>query len=180
MKLFKNALFLLILVLFARTHLIAMTINGLQADLDDQLVYAAQYGNTKTVTALIAAGANINATYRSENALYASPHEWAGNKKGDTALMLAAKFGRTDIVKILIAAGANVNAVNGQGETALMKTVEFLKRPEQFSNTLTVKILLEAGANISATNEYGQTALELATEKGRDSIVDAINEHLKT
>ncbi|HLB40171.1 MAG TPA: ankyrin repeat domain-containing protein, partial [Candidatus Babeliales bacterium] len=51
----------------------------------------ADHGHTAIVTALIAAGANINAT----------------TKSGRTALMWATKNDYTDTVAVLMAAGAN-------------------------------------------------------------------------
>jgi ankyrin repeat protein len=65
---------------------------------------SAFHGHTDTVSALIAAGANVNA---------------ASLKGGNTALMGAALSGHTAVISLLISAHANVNAVNQSGYTAL-------------------------------------------------------------
>jgi ankyrin repeat protein len=61
-----------------------------QAELDTLLLKAAQDGDTDTVSALIAAGANVD----------------AADQYGNTALMAAAFHGRTNTVSVLIAARA--------------------------------------------------------------------------
>jgi len=55
------------------------------------------------VTALLDAGANVNATSRN----------------GTTALMMAAGYGYTDVVELLLARGADRTLKNAKGETAL-------------------------------------------------------------
>ena len=71
-------------------------------DLNETLLNAAKEGQTETVQALIAKGADVNAK----------------EKNGWTALIRAAKKGHIDIVKALLEAGADVNAKDKMGGTA--------------------------------------------------------------
>jgi ankyrin repeat protein len=73
------------------------------------------------VTALIDAGANVNAKY----------------DDGSTALIYAAQHGYARCVQVLAAHGANVNAKDNDGETALRLA---------FGNPKVVAILKAAGA----------------------------------
>jgi ankyrin repeat protein len=107
-----------------------------QAERDEQLLNAALNGDTDTVSALIAAGANVN----------------AAGQYGYTALMKAAFNGHIAIVSLLIAAGANVNAASQYGYTALMKAAAR-------GYTATALALIAAGANVNAANQRGETAL---------------------
>ncbi|MGH6879010.1 MAG: ankyrin repeat domain-containing protein [Rhizomicrobium sp.] len=61
------------------------------ADLDHALQHSANHGRTRSVKALLRAGANLHAM-------------------DDGAMRLAAWEGHTDIVRILLEAGANVHA----------------------------------------------------------------------
>jgi ankyrin repeat protein len=72
-------------------------------DINQDLTEAAQKGDTATVKALLAKGADINAL----------------GKEGGTALVEAARNGHTDTVRALLAAGADVNAKDKDGRTAL-------------------------------------------------------------
>ena len=98
--------------------------------------------------ALIAAGANVNAT----------------NKDGDTALMDGALFRNPEIVKVLIAAGADVNAKDGRDKTVLMHSKD---------NKIT-EMLIAAGADVNAKDKYGYTALMYAVANGYPEIVKAL------
>jgi ankyrin repeat protein len=118
-----------------------------QAELDTLLLKAAQDGDTDTVSALIAAGANINAV----------------NQHGDTPLILAAFHGRTNTVSVLIAARANLNAADQYGNTALIFA-------SLGGHTNIVSVLIAAGANLDAVNRHGNTALTFATHGGHDEI----------
>lgn len=67
------------------------------------LISASLFGKTEVVSALIAAGADVNFQ----------------NKEGSTALHTAAFFCRKDITEILLAHGANQSLRNKEGSTAL-------------------------------------------------------------
>jgi hypothetical protein len=112
---------------------------------------AAICGHITTVSALIAARANLN----------------AANNLLNTALMFAALHGRTDIVSLLITAGANVNATNQDGYTALMFAAAH-------GHTNIVSVLIAARADVNATNQYGNTALMAAASNGHTNIVSVL------
>ena len=85
---------------------------------------AVREGQTETVKALIAAGANIDTK----------------DRDGNTLLHVAAHYGRTTTVKVLIAAGIDVNAKSKYGSTPL-------HRVAWHGQTETVKA---SGSNIEA------------------------------
>ena len=82
------------------------------------LMLAAQSGHTKTVRALLNAGAEVNITsYVLVTSIKPSVYMQAPailhlKWKGNTALVMAAKGGHTKTVKILIEAGADVAGRN--------------------------------------------------------------------
>lgn len=75
------------------------------ADINDDLIKAAEDADIEKVKQLIEQGADVDAK----------------NEYGWTALMAAAWWGNTEIVKLLIQAGADVNAENIDGGTALIR-----------------------------------------------------------
>ncbi len=89
-------------------------------DINQELIKAAEKGDTAAVKALLDRGADVNA--KDEN--------------GGTALMEAALLGNNATVQALLEAGADVNAKNKYGRTALMmaaaegytEIVELLKK----------------------------------------------------
>ena len=91
--------------------------------------------NTEIVKMLLAAGANPNLS-RTPALIYAM-----GNRDS-----------LSERVKMLLAAGADVHAVNGDGETALI-------RAAWNGGAEVVKILISAGANTNAADNNGKTAL---------------------
>jgi ankyrin repeat protein len=111
----------------------------------------AAIGNTKTMKALIAAGANVNAADRS----------------GNTPLIWAARAGQTEAVKVLLAAGADVNLKNLAGLTPLMDAAR-----RGYSETS--KLLLKKGADVNATTDYGLTALMLTAWNGHFEVVQLL------
>ena len=115
------------------------------------LVYAALQGQTDIVTALIEAGANVNATGPSEA----------------TALMYAAAGGHMEVLQALIEAGADVNATDSSGWTALMRATA----PGQ---TEAVTALIEAGADVNATDQIGGTARWMAEVNHLDETAAAL------
>ena len=96
--------------------------------------------NPDVIKALIAAGADVNAT-RTEN--------------GYTALMYAALFNSNpDVIKALIAAGADVNARTEDGLTALMYAANNNPNPD------VIKALIAAGADVNARDSDGDRAID--------------------
>lgn len=87
------------------------------------LTRAAWKGDTATVQALLAKGADVNAK----------------TDKGATALVWAATTGHNDTVQALLAHGADVNAKNNTGMTALMMA-------KKRGHKEIVRMLKEAGA----------------------------------
>lgn len=125
-------------------------VNDVDENGQTPLMLAAKTGYLRTVQALLAAGAAVDAQ----------------DYLGQTALMYgtAEYFSSPEVAKALLAAGANVNTVNKSGETSLMLAAP---RP----SIKTIQTLLEGGAkaSINAKDEDGLTALMHATWGDRDS-----------
>jgi hypothetical protein len=114
-----------------------VTISALDSDLLD----AVEAGDKKAVKALVAAGADVNAT-----------------RHGRTALWLAAHNGRRRIVERLIAAGADVDRANG-GLSPLLAALE----AEHFSLAHTLATPTHCP---DALGSDGETALWLCAAHG--------------
>ena len=86
------------------------------------------------------------------------------------ALMRASEKGNLDIVQLLLDNGARVNDVDSTGMTALMLAAEV-------GHLEVIKLLLSKGANINNKTTVGQpkNALEIATENGRNEVVDVLD-----
>jgi len=119
--------------------------------LDNELVVAAEKGDTAAVQQLLQKGANVEAR----------------DSGGGTALLWAAEGGYTEVAKLLLDKGANINAKDSKGTTALLQAVE------QNSAEL-VKLLLERGANIEAGDGGGGTALLRAAFGGNIAILQLL------
>ncbi len=142
---------------------------------------AARENHLEALKILIAAGADVNATYWDRTWLHWSSLSGqikvvkllidAGAKVnttyyensgagGETPLIGAAREGQTEIVKILIAAGADVNAVMSWNRTALYFVAKE-KNPELLS------VLLKAGADPNIADDQGMTPLMQAVMAGQ-------------
>ncbi|MEC1156020.1 ankyrin repeat domain-containing protein [Cytobacillus horneckiae] len=120
--------------------------------LNEQLLLAAERGESDKINNLIKEGANINAQ----------------DEKGRTATLIATYNNHVETANVLIKAGADVNL---QDE---MKNNPFLYAgAEGYIDIL--KLTIEAGADPAMTNRYGGTALIPAAEHG---YVDVIKELL--
>jgi ankyrin repeat protein len=124
-------------------HNDTFTLNALQA--------ASLFGHVGVVTALLAAGAAVDA---------------AGDS-GMTALLHAVKEGKLTVVRKLVAAGADVKAADRSGMTALMHAV-------RLSSLEVVRALVEAGADVGAADESGETALMHAAETNNVKVAQAL------
>jgi ankyrin repeat protein len=106
------------------------------------IMFAAENDRRDCVDALIAAGANINAT----------------DKRGSTVLMYAASGHMNSgqgCMRSIIQSGAALNAANEDGTTALMVAAA--------CNSLgRVKVLIQAGADVERVNKHGETARDVA------------------
>jgi ankyrin repeat protein len=120
-------------------------------DINLDLINAARAGRSAEVRALIAAGADINAT----------------NPAGKTVLMMAANFGNARIVDMLLAEGANVNTKDKQESTALIDAA-------YMGNLQVIKALLARGADVNATDKNGVTALSMAKTMGNAAVIETL------
>ena len=116
------------------------------------LMRAAENGQTTTVQALLAHGADIHAMAN----------------RGETALILAALYGHTDIVEELLDKGANIEVTDSVMEsTALIWAA-------QNGHTAIVEALLAKGAAIEAKDIWGKSALMHAAESRYSNTVQAL------
>lgn len=119
------------------------------------LMIAAAEGHPKTVSALIKAGANVNAT----------------NTLGRTALMFASSKGFAGIVKDLLSHRADPNIVpnDDTGWTALIAAA-------RTGRIDVIKVLLDHGADVTINDKEGKTALVWAEAQGHADVVRALTE----
>ena len=117
------------------------------------LMYAAWYGQTVTVRALLQAKASVDLRSR----------------LGHTALMAAAWNGHTATVQALLQASASVDLrSNGKaGFSALMYAA-------WYGHTAIVRALLQAKASVDLQSKLGYTALMVAAWNGRTAVVQAL------
>lgn len=152
------------------------------------LMLSARAGNVSTTSALIAAGADVNAGLNSKNkvalhyAVRSESFECVSQLLAaaavpnpltlysETPLHIAVGEGYYAIVKILLGAGADVRASRG---TARMASIHIAAHEGHAS---IVRLLLDAGADHKQRNARGQTALHLAA---RSQSADTVLELLK-
>lgn len=119
--------------------------------IEEQLLQAADSGQTDKVRQLVEGGANINAQ----------------NAEGRTPAMIATYNNDVETAKVLIEAGADVNLQDG------MKNTPFLYAgAEGYLEIL--KLTIKAGADPAITNRYGGTALIPASEHGYVEVVEEL------
>ena len=123
------------------------------------LLVAVRTPNPDVVTALIKAGADVNARDNSYNDYL----------KGKTPLIMAMAVVSTShrkevmlMLTALIKAGADVNAKDNEGMTALMWAISTY---HYSSEVEMVAALIKAGADVNAKSNDGATALILAAKK---------------
>lgn len=110
------------------------------------LMSACKLGYRNTVALLLQSGADLRQRSRSGNSVI----EYATS---DPATIDAS------IVKMLAVAGADINVTDGEGRTALMRSVIIMDVP-------TINVLLDEKANIQTKDNSGLTALDYATRTG--------------
>lgn len=145
----------------------------------EDLLLAADMGDTRGVIALLQRGLDVNTTDRDGNTLLMMAARngnaelaaflmknraslFKFNRNGDDALMLAAFKGDLEIVKALVAAGADLQ----HGGWGALHYAAFQGHAPVAGH------LLQHGAPVNGTN--GQTALMLAANNGHAAVCDLL------
>jgi ankyrin repeat protein len=145
------------------------------------------YNSVEAAQAMIAHGANVNATDDQDR----NPLQYALNdsklpmstmlidagsdvnnkgKDGVTALMRAARYGWNDIIKKLLDKKAEVNAAEKHGQTALYEAAIW-------GQAESCKILLDAGADATLHDTKGRTPMDVAMAKNKVDVVKVLKDH---
>ena len=124
------------------------------ADADQQLLDGAESGDAATVSAALAAGANVETR----------------NARRRTPLLLAAAADRIDPARELLKHGADVNAVDDQSDTPFLVT-------GVTGSVAMLELLLPHHPNFKIYNRFGGTALIPACERGH---VDFVRRAVRT
>lgn len=128
-------------------------VNAAQGDGMTALHWAADRGDAKLASALLAAKPNVKAVTRIG---------------AYTPLHIAAKSGNADVVTALIKAGSDVKATTTSGATAL----HFAAKA---GNAKAIEALIAAGADVNAREgEWGQTPLVFGAEFDRADAIKAL------
>ena len=129
------------------------------------LMYAAKRGSVGMIDDLLAAGAKVDTTNKTdrefhENRTIINMHTW-------TALMYAAHYGHVGSVRQLLAAGADSNAVNKKKQTALMLAIASGK-------TAAALELISRNLVLEHRDNNGRTALFLAVSFGNITVLNKL------
>lgn len=119
--------------------------------MNDDLIAAAEQGDTATVLLLLADGAAIDAR----------------DARGRTAAMAATHGNHAETVQALIRAGADINIRDNRTDNVLLYA-----GAEGLLEILTLAI--DAGADTKLTNRFGGTALIPAAERGHVEVVETL------
>lgn len=128
-------------------------VNAYSADGFAPLGFAVYFGQPEVVTALIAAGADVNQSSRESMKV--------------TPLASAAAAKQTGIARLLIEHGANVNARAAGGHIPLHEA-------SANGNIELVRLLIEKGADVNAKTDDGKTPLDFAIEYKREEVVELL------
>ncbi len=128
---------------------------GLEKDTEMTLLEATAKGRTETVAAMLAEGADVNAT----------------DARGKTPLMVAAYRGHTEIARLLIAAGAELDRRDGNGNTALVYATYYTQLQPSCRWLAIAEALCEAGADPAIPGGWrGMTALDWSRELRQNAL----------
>jgi len=116
--------------------------------LNQELIHAAETGDTRAVQQLLASGANINAR----------------DDLGRTPMMAATHGNRVEVVRLLIQAGADINLQDHRKDNPFLYA-----GAEGLLEIL--KLTIDAKADTKITNRFGGTALIPAAERGHVQVV---------
>nr|XP_033810331.1 DNA-binding protein RFXANK isoform X1 [Geotrypetes seraphini] len=119
------------------------------------LMWAAAFGETETVRALLASGAN--------------PHILA--KERESALSLASMGGYTDIVLMLLDKHVDIDIYDWNGGTPLLYAV-------RANHVKCVEALLAQGADLTTEADSGYTPMDLAVALGHRKVQQVIENHI--
>ncbi|MFL5804207.1 MAG: ankyrin repeat domain-containing protein [Roseiflexaceae bacterium] len=122
--------------------------------MNEQLIAAAEHGDTAAVLRLLAAGASINAQ----------------DARGRTSVLAATHGNHVDTVRALIQAGADVNIRDTRTDNVLLYA-----GAEGLLDIL--RLAIAAGADTRLTNRFGGTALIPAAERGHVAVVGELLAH---
>jgi ankyrin repeat protein len=142
---------------------------------------ASSHGHNEVVTALLAAGAPVNATDDhgstplhcatkkevAEQLLAAGADVHTQTKQWFTPLHCASEMGQAEVIKLLLAKNAAVDARNLKDETPLY-------RASLQGNTNVIEPLVAAGADINARTKEALTPLHIASKHGFEPAVGAL------
>lgn len=128
-------------------------VNAYSADGFAPLGFAVFFGQPEVVTALIAAGADVNQSSRESMKV--------------TPLASAAAAKQTGIARLLIEHGANVNARAAGGHIPLHEA-------SANGNIELVRLLIEKDADVNAKTDDGKTPLDFAIEYKREEVVELL------
>ena len=154
---------------------------------DTPLIIASRQGNVAQVKALLASGADVNATNEQETTALMAASQ-AGHVEvikeltavqtleldrmdlnSDTALMQAVQHNQLAAVQALLAAGADPESLKA-GMSALIAA-------SYQGNVEIVQALLDAGANAAWADENGETALDVAANNNHPAVVAVLYQH---
>ena len=119
------------------------------AQMNQQLIAAAEKGDTTMVLGLLKAGANLNAQ----------------DERGRTAVMAATQANKVATVKALVEAGADINIRDNRLDNPFLYA-----GAEGLLEVL--KVLVPAKPNTKIYNRFGGTALIPACERGHVEVVE--------
>ena len=125
-----------------------------QQAMNEQLIRAAERGDTATVLQLLATGADINSR----------------DAAGRTAVMAATHGNQVETVRVLIAAGADINLQDKRLDNPFLYA-----GAEGLLEIL--RLTIAAGADTKLTNRFGGTALIPAAERGPVAVVAELLNH---
>lgn len=123
------------------------------------LGYAAHFGNTGAVQALLNHGANPNAVSHSKISYIPS----------NTALHAAIAGERSlEVIKLLLSHQALTTIFDSNGHTCLHSAAF------HDDNSELIGLLIEHGAEVNAKNEGGETALAIAVRQGNNTVAELL------